>query len=139
MEYLDGVLASMAYAAVGFVLLWLGFVLIDLLTPGKLHILIWQENNPSAAIVLSSGLLSTGLIITTAIVTSHADLVGGLVSTTVYGLIGLVLMGLAFALVDACTPGRLGEILTESTPHAAAWVTGAINLVTGMIMAACIS
>lgn len=140
MDYVDGVLAAVAYAAVGFTLLGLGYALIDVLTPGRLGDLIWKENNANASIVLTSGLLGTGMIITTAIITSGTDHLGdGLISTAVYGAIGLLLMGLSFLLLDAVTPGKLGDTLTEPVLRPAAWVTGGVHLIVGAIMAACIS
>ncbi|MDQ1294338.1 MAG: hypothetical protein QG608_2221 [Actinomycetota bacterium] len=139
MEYVDGVAAAGCYAAVGFVLLGLGFLLVDLLTPGRLGKQIWEEKNVNASIVLSSGLLGTGIVITTAVLTSEGNLADGLVSTAVYGLIGLALMGISFLLMDLATPGKLGETLTEPTVHPAAFVTGTVHVVIGMIMAACIS
>ena len=139
MDYLEGALAAVSYGAVGFALLGLGYLLVDLLTPGRLADLIWGENNPNATIVLSSGLLGTGLVITTAILTSGEDVVEGLISTAVFGLVGLVLMGISFLLLDLITPGRLGEILVEPVLRPAAWVTATVHVVVGMIMAACIS
>jgi uncharacterized membrane protein YjfL (UPF0719 family) len=139
MEYVDGALASLAWAAVGIVLMTLGFGLVDVLTPGKLGELIWRQRNPNAALVLSSGLIGIALIVVVAIITSHDSLVAGLVSTSVYGLVGLVLMGLSFLLLDAITPGRLGEILTEPVLHPAAWVTATVHVAVSGIIAAAIS
>jgi uncharacterized membrane protein YjfL (UPF0719 family) len=139
MEYVDGALASLAWAAVGVVLMALGFGLVDVLTPGKLGELIWRQRNPNAAIVLSSGLLGIAVIVVVAIITSHDSLVAGLVSTSVYGVVGLVLLGLSFVLLDAITPGKLGEILTEPVLHPAAWVTATVHLAVSAIIAAAIS
>lgn len=61
-ELLDGVLATLAYGAVGTALMALGFALVDLATPGKLRDLIWAQGNRNAAILLASGLLGVGVI-----------------------------------------------------------------------------
>lgn len=139
MEYVNGALASLAWAAVGITLMTLGYGLVDVLTPGKLGELIWRQRNPNAALVLCSGLLGIALIVVVAIITSHDGLAAGLLSTGIYGVIGLVLMGLSFVLVDAITPGRLGEILTEPVMHPAAWVTATVHVSVGGIIAAAIS
>ncbi|WP_433782306.1 DUF350 domain-containing protein [Actinomycetospora sp. CA-101289] len=138
-ELAVGVGGTVAYAVVGVVLMGLGYGLVDLLTPGKLGELIWHERNPNAALVLLSGLASVGLIVVTAILTSDDAIVRGLLSTVVYGLLGIVLMGAAFLLLDALTPGRLGETLTERALHPAAWVTAVVHLAVAGIIAASVT
>lgn len=138
-DYVEGVLASIAYAGVGVVLMALGFLVVDVLTPGRLGRLIWQERNPNAALVLSSGLAGTALIVVVAILTSENDLAEGLLSTAVYGVLGLILMGLSFLLLDRVTIGDLGTKLTEPQLHPAAWVTATVHLSIGGIIAAAIS
>jgi uncharacterized membrane protein YjfL (UPF0719 family) len=134
-----GVGGTVAYAVVGVVLMGLGYGLVDLLTPGKLGELIWRERNPNAALVLLSGLAGVGLIVVTAILTSDDAIVRGLLSTVVYGLLGIVLMGAAFLLLDALTPGRLGETVTEHALHPAAWVTAVVHLAVAGIIAASVT
>ena len=53
---------ALAYGGVGLVLLVLGYVLVDLLTPGKLNDLIFVDRNRNAGMLVASGLLGTGLI-----------------------------------------------------------------------------
>jgi hypothetical protein len=48
-------------------------------------------------------------------------------------------MGVSFVLVDAITPGRLGDVLTEPVLHPAAWVTASVHVAVGGIIAAAIS
>ncbi|MGH3439616.1 MAG: DUF350 domain-containing protein [Sciscionella sp.] len=134
-----GLLATLAYGAVGIVLLGLGYLMIDLVTPGRLGTLIWTNRNRNAAVVLVSGLLAVGTIITTAIVTSADDLGAGLASTAAYGVLGLLFMALGFLLLDVATPGKLGALLVDDRPHPAIWVSSAINLALGAIIAAAIS
>ena len=134
-----GILATLAYGAVGTVLMALGFVLVDLATPGKLRELIWVQGNRNASVLLASGLLGVGIIVTTAILVSETALGPGLLSTVVYGLIGLVLMAVAFVILDIATPGRLGEILAQERPHPAAWVSAAVHISISSIIAAAIT
>ena len=134
-----GVGGTVAYALVGIVLMGLGYGLVDLLTPGKLGELIWRERNPNAALVLLSGLAGVGLIVVTAILTSDDAIGRGLLSTVVYGLLGIVLMGASFLLLDAVTPGKLGETVTERALHPAAWVTAVVHFAVAGIIAASVT
>ena len=47
-----------AYALLGVVLLIIGFVALDVLTPGHLAKHIWMERSVNAGIVLSAGFLA---------------------------------------------------------------------------------
>lgn len=134
-----GILATIAYGAVGTALMALGFLLVDLATPGKLRELIWVHGNRNASVLLGSGLIGVGVIVTTAILTSDDALGAGLLSTVIYGLIGLVLMSVSFVLLDVATPGKLGEILSREEPHPAAWVSAAVHLSISAIIAGAIT
>jgi uncharacterized membrane protein YjfL (UPF0719 family) len=131
-------LATLAFGAVGVVLMGVGYGLVDLTTPGKLHELIWTERNRNAALLLASNLLGVGTIVVAAIVASDDDLALGLVGAAAYGIVGLVIMAAAFLLLDAVTPGRLGELLVDPEPHPAVWVSAVVHLATGAIIAAAI-
>ncbi|WP_460302343.1 DUF350 domain-containing protein [Actinocorallia aurea] len=134
-------LATLAYGGVGIALLALGFLVVDLLTPGHLGKIIWTEGGKGGAVVLAAKLLGLGAIITTAIIVSEDGLTDGLLSTVVYALLGIVLSVVAFFILDAITPGRLGETLLSggSSPHASAWVVAATDLATAAIVCASIS
>ncbi|MFC8847106.1 MULTISPECIES: DUF350 domain-containing protein [unclassified Micromonospora] len=132
-------LVTLAYGVLGVVLMGVGYGLVDVATPGKLHELIWTERNRNAALLLSSNLLGVGTIVVAAIVASEDDFVIGLVGAAAYGIVGLVIMTAAFLLLDAVTPGRLGELLVDPEPHPAVWVSAVVHLATGAIIAAAIS
>ncbi|MBM0260721.1 MULTISPECIES: DUF350 domain-containing protein [unclassified Micromonospora] len=132
-------LVTLAYGVVGVVLMAVGYVLVDVATPGKLHELIWTERNRNAALLLASNLAGVGVIVVAAIAASADDFVLGLVGAAAYGLLGLVIMAGAFLLLDAATPGRLGELLVDPEPHPAVWVSAVVHLATGAIIAAAIS
>ncbi|MEV4496035.1 DUF350 domain-containing protein [Micromonospora arborensis] len=131
-------LATLAFGVVGVVLMGVGYGLVDLTTPGKLHELIWTERNRNAALLLASNLLGVGTIVVAAIVASDDDFALGLVGAAAYGIVGLVIMAAAFLLLDAVTPGRLGELLVDPEPHPAVWVSAVVHLATGAIIAAAI-
>ena len=131
-------LVTLAFGVVGVVLMGVGYGLVDLATPGKLHELIWAERNRNAALLLTSNLLGVGIIVVAAIFASDNDFTLGLVGAAAYGIVGLVIMAAAFLLLDAVTPGRLGELLVDPEPHPAVWVSAAVHLATGAIIAAAI-
>lgn len=137
-QLISGLSAAVAYGVVGAVLMALGYVLVDLATPGKLRDLIWVHRNANAAILLVSGLLGVGIILTTAIAASSDQLVLGLVGTLSYGVLGLLLMGLSFLLIDALTPGKLGDELSTPTIHPGTWVSAGAHVVIATIIAAAI-
>ncbi|GHJ10872.1 hypothetical protein TPA0907_52390 [Micromonospora humidisoli] len=132
-------LVTLAYGVVGVVLMAVGYVLVDVATPGKLHELIWTERNRNAALLLASNLAGVGTIVVAAIAASEDDFLLGLVGAAAYGIVGLVIMALAFVLLDALTPGKLGTLLVDPQPHPAVWVSAVVHLATGAIIAAAIS
>jgi uncharacterized membrane protein YjfL (UPF0719 family) len=138
-DIVNGLGRSAAYGALGVVLLTLGIFLVDALTPGKLGRQIWQERNRNAALLLSSALLGIGGIVFTSIWTTYTDFGKGLVSTAVFGVLGLVMMAVAFLVVDLVTPGKLGETLVQDEPHPAVWVTASCNIAVAAIVSASIA
>ena len=60
-------LNSLLYAGVGIVILILGFIILDLLTPGKLWEQINEKQNQAVAIFAGFGALSLSIIIAAAI------------------------------------------------------------------------
>jgi uncharacterized membrane protein YjfL (UPF0719 family) len=126
------------YGLVGLVLMAVGFALIDVLTPGNLREQVWVERNRNAAVLAASNLLGVGIIVATAIAASDGNWAQGLLSTAAYGLLGLVLMGLSFIVLDAVTPGKLGAILVDEVPHPAVYVNGAAHIAVSAIVAVAI-
>jgi uncharacterized membrane protein YjfL (UPF0719 family) len=126
------------YGLVGLVLMAVGFALVDVLTPGNLREQVWVQRNRNAAILLASNLLGVGIIVATAIAASQGNWGEGLLSTGAYGLLGLVLMGVSFVVIDAFTPGKLGEILMAEEPHPAVYVSAASHISVAAIVAVAI-
>ncbi|MEU8437713.1 DUF350 domain-containing protein [Streptomyces sp. NPDC029216] len=138
-DIVNGLGRTSAYGVLGLVLLILGIVLVDVLTPGKLPQQIWEQRNRNAALLLSSALLGIGGIVFTSIWTTYEDFGKGLLSTAAFGLLGLVLMAVAFLVLDLVTPGKLGAIVVDPEPHPAVWVTACCNLAVAAIVAASIA
>jgi uncharacterized membrane protein YjfL (UPF0719 family) len=132
--------AALAYGAVGIALMALGFLVVEVTTPGSLGRQIWTDRNRGAALVLAAKLLGVGAIVTTAIVASEDDLAAGVLSTVVYGVLGILLTLIAFYLLDLLTPGKLGATVVDAAVlHPACWVVAAMDLGTAAIVAAAIS
>lgn len=130
--------SGLAYGLVGLVLLAVGYRVIDMLTPGDIGRAIYTDRNSNAALVVSSGLIAIGAIVTTAIVTSHDDFTRGIVSAIGYGALGVFLLALSFVVVDRLTPGKLGVICMDDALHPAVFVTMASQLALGAIVSAAI-
>lgn len=139
-DLLNDLGSGLLYGLVGIVLLALGYFMIDLLTPGKLGRQLAEDRNRNAGIVVSSGMLAIGIIVTAAIVASEGDLGKGLGQAAGFGLVGIVLLGIAFAAIDLITPGKLGDsVMGEEGHEPMVFVTSAALLSVGGIVAAAIS
>lgn len=138
-ELATGLLSGLAYGGAGLILLLAGYKLTDALTPGRLTELIYENRNVNASLVTSSSMVAVATIVTTAILTSADDFSEGIGNTFGYGLLGILLLGISFVVVDKVTPGKLGVICTDEARHPAVYVTVATQLALGAIVAAAIS
>ncbi|MFI5933227.1 DUF350 domain-containing protein [Actinoplanes sp. NPDC051494] len=136
---LEGAGKSIVFGALGIGLMAVGFVLVDLLTPGKLRDLIWVDKNRNAALLLSANQLGIALIVFTAIFTSYDNFAEGLASTALFGILGIGVMGLAFVVLDWMTPGKLGEVICTDEHHPGAVVSAASHFGAALIVCACIA
>lgn len=135
----DGVLATLLYFAVGAAVLSLGFLALDLLTPGNLRTQVYIDKNPNAAILLSANHLALAIIVVTAILTSADTLGQGLVDSAVYGLVGVVLQAVALRLLDAFVPADLRGLVNEPHASGAAWAVAVTLVAIGAVNAAALS
>lgn len=138
-DLVGGVLATLAYAAVGGAVLALGYVVLDAITPGNLRHLVYTDHNTNAAVLAGANVLALGGIVTVAMVTADDDLGRGLLQAGVYGLLGIALLALAFKVLDLLTPGHLGAICTDPQGTPAVYVTAAFQVALGAVLAAAIS
>jgi len=135
----QGVLATLLYFVIGFAVLALGFVALDALTPGNLRQQVYTDRNPNAAILVGANHLSLAIIVVTAILTSDDSLGQGLVDSAVYGLLGVVLQGVALRLLDAFVPGHLRALVAEPRMSGAAWAVASSLVAIGAVNAAALS
>ncbi len=138
-DLLEGAGRSIVFGLIGIGLMAVGYVLIDLLTPGKLRDLIWTERNPNASLLLAANQLGIATIVFTAIFTTYDSFGQGLASTVLFGLIGIMIMGLAFLVLDWMTPGKLGEVICTADFHGGALVSAASHFGAALIVCACIA
>jgi hypothetical protein len=138
-DLLSGAGRSIVFGLVGIGLMAVGYLLVDLLTPGKLRDLIFVERNPNAGLLLAANQLGIALIVFTAIFTSFDSFGQGLASTVLFGIIGIAIMGVAFVVLDIITPGKLGEVICAPERHPAAMVSAASHFGAALIVCACIA
>jgi uncharacterized membrane protein YjfL (UPF0719 family) len=130
---------AVAYTGVGILLLVVGAVALDLLTPGHLARHIYEERSVNAAIALAAGFLGQGAIAFTTIWTNATSGFGtALGYTVVFGLVGIALQVVAFVVLDLLTPGKLGAMLMQVAFHPASLVTAAATLAVSAIIVASI-
>jgi len=130
---------AVAYTGVGILLLLVGAVALDLLTPGHLARHIYEERSINAGIALGAGFLGQGAIAFTTIWTNGTSGFGdALADTVVFGLVGIALQVVAFVVLDLLTPGKLGEMLMQVPFHPASLVSAASTLAVSAIIVASI-
>lgn len=139
MDYFVDLASGLLYGALGIALMMLGYVVIDLLTPGHLGRILLEDRNRDAGIIVSAGLGAVGIIVTVAIWNAEGDLGEGLAQAAGYGVVGIVLMGAAYKVIDIVTPGHLGQLVMGEDHHPISYSIGAALLAVGAILAAAIS
>jgi len=137
-DLLRGAGAILLYGVVGLVLMVAGFYAIDLATPGQLSKLV-TRGLPNAVIVTASGLLSMAFIVVVAIYNSASDLAGGLISSLVYGLLGVAVQVLAVRLLEWVTRIDVGSTIESEKFAPASVVVAAAHLGLGLVVAVAIS
>ena len=139
-DYLaQNVVAAVLYFLVGVGVLVAGFVMVDVLTPGNLRQLVFVERRPNAVAVASGMYVALALVVATAIIASSSDLGQGLVDAAVYGMVGVVLQGVALVVLEIVVPGRFRDLITDERLHPAAIATAVALIAVGAVNAASLS
>lgn len=128
-----GAIAS--YAAVGVVLMIIGFYVIDLAIPGKLSHLIKTERNPNATLLTTSGLAAVGLIVAASIWASGGRLLEGLAGTAVFGLVGIAVQTVAMLLFDKIVGISVRDLAKEPELQPGTRLLAVTHLAIGLITA----
>ncbi|GAB3594375.1 hypothetical protein CFAEC_11755 [Corynebacterium faecale] len=138
-EYLiNGVVGTLAYFVLAAVILVVGFVILDLITPGKLHELVFVHHLPNAAVITVAQQVSIGIIVVTAVLNSSDNLWQGLIETAVFGALGLVIQVIVMALLEVFIPGRFRDLVEDPKLRSGAVVASVILVVVGAVNAACL-
>jgi uncharacterized membrane protein YjfL (UPF0719 family) len=135
----QNVIAAILYFVVGIAVLAAGFLMVDVLTPGNLRHMVFVERRPNAVAVACGMYAALALVVAIAIVASSNELGQGLVDAAVYGLVGVVLQGLALVVLEAVVPGRFRDLIADERLHPAAIATAVTLLAVGGVNAAALS
>jgi uncharacterized membrane protein YjfL (UPF0719 family) len=133
-----GIGAIALYAVVGLVLILIGFYAIDWTTPGKLSDLV-RTGKPNAVVITAAGLLSMAFIIVVTITNSDNDLTAGLITSLVYGLIGIIVQVVAVRLLEWATRIAIGDLIQSETYSPASLVVAAAHIALGLVVAVAIA
>jgi uncharacterized membrane protein YjfL (UPF0719 family) len=134
-----GAVATILYFAVGMAVLLVGFFMVDWLTPGKLRQLVFIDRRPNAVVVAGAMYISLTIVIITAIANSYSQLGQGLLGVAVYGLMGVILLGIALLAMHLLIPGNFHEHIDEPTLHPGSFAVALILLAVGGVTAAAVS
>jgi len=134
-----GLVATVLYFVVGMAVLVIGFIMVDVLTPGQLRQMVFVDRRPNAVVLACAMYIALATVIITAIANSYSQLGQGLVGVAVYGLIGVVLQGIAILAMHFVIPGNFHEHVDERELHPAAFATAVMLLAVGGVTAAALS
>ena len=135
----QNVVAATLYFVVGALVLAAGFGLMDLLTPGNLRHLVFVEYRPNAVAVASGMYAAVAIVVFSAIVASSNELGQGLLDAAVYGIVGVLLQGVALVVLEVAVPGRFRDLIEADRLHPSAIATAVVLLAVGGVNAAALS
>ncbi|MGH2917535.1 MAG: DUF350 domain-containing protein [Solirubrobacteraceae bacterium] len=125
----------LAYAGVGLGVLLVGFVVLDLLTPGSLGQQV-MDGNANAALLTASSLVSLGLILWFAIFFTGEGW-DGLDEAAIFGAVGVGAQAIGFLLLDVLTPGKLRVVCMGGPKlHPATIVSAAVQFAVALVICA---
>lgn len=128
-----GVIATLAYAGVGALLLIAGSLVVDLVTPGRLFELL-RQGSPNAAALLVGNLIAVAMIVFGAGMTADDSTWSGLGSMALYGGIGIAAQAVLLAVIDNLIGVDYDEVLPAARLHPASVVAGVASVALGSIM-----
>lgn len=138
-ELLDGIGVSLAYFGVGALVLALGFVMLDLLTPGSLRHHVFVDHRPNAAALFAASAISLAIIVVTVMTNASDSLVSGLIDVAVYGLLGVIFQAVTLVILELLVPGRFRDLVSAPRFSTAALAVAATFLAVAAVNAAAIA
>src|SRR6516225_8486587 len=136
---LRGAVATILYFVVGMAVLLVGFLMVDVLTPGKLRQLVFIDRRPNAVVVACAMYTALTTVIISAITNSYSQLGQGLLGVAVYGFMGVVLLGVALLTLHLVIPGSFHEHVDEPQLHPGSFAVALMLLAVGGVTAAAVS
>lgn len=132
-----GIGAILLYAVLGVLLMLLGFFAVDLTTPGPLNRQV-REGRPNAVLVTAGGMVGIAFIVVVSIYTSSGALLDGLLTTLIFGVVGVIAQVLAARLLEWVTGIDMGALLAAGTTEPQAWLVAAVHVALGLVVAVAI-
>ncbi|MCB0987751.1 MAG: DUF350 domain-containing protein [Microthrixaceae bacterium] len=126
-----------AWLGVSLALMVVGFIVIDVLTPGNLRAQV--SENMNAALLVAGKLTAVGIIVGGAVLASPDALDEGLVQAALYGMTGILASSGVFLLLDAALPVKLRELVGEDRFDPAAVVAMGSEIAVALVIAAALS
>ncbi|MGB8389393.1 DUF350 domain-containing protein [Mycobacterium sp.] len=136
---LRGVVATILYFVVGMGVLVVGYLMVDVLTPGKLRQMVFIDRRPNAVIVTGAMYIALATVIISAIANSYSQLGQGLLGVAVYGFMGVILLGIALLTMHLVIPGNFHEHVDDPQLHPGSFAVALILLAVGGVTAAAVS
>jgi uncharacterized membrane protein YjfL (UPF0719 family) len=136
---LDGILATVAYAATGGVLLAVGYVVLDLVTPGRFTDLLRDGGSANAAALAMGNLAAVTIVVATAGLSSPDETVDGVISMAGYGAIGVVAQAAWLVALSAGLRGDVGKLLLTRELHPLSVVVATASVALGVVTAVAVA
>lgn len=108
---LDDVGGALAWTLTSFLLFAVGFVIIDVLTPGHLRTQI--RDNVNASILVSAKMVAVAAIVFVSVWTAPDELGDGIVYAASQALWSLAVSVAAFLALDRLIPGGIRDVVNE--------------------------
>jgi uncharacterized membrane protein YjfL (UPF0719 family) len=134
---LDDVGGAAAWTVASFALFALGFVVIDVLTPGHLRTQI--RDNVNAAILVSAKMLAVAVIVFVSVWTAPDDVGDGVVYAATQALWSLAISIAAFLGLDRLIPGGIRNVVNEPGFSPRVIVAGAAEIAVALTAAVALS
>lgn len=128
---------TLAWLGTATALMAVGFVVVDVLTPGKLREQV--SENLNAGLLVGGKLVAVGIIVFSAVWTAPDALDEGLLEAVLYSVLGLIISAVAFLLVDLVLPVRLRQLVEEQEFDPATCVAVGAEIGLALVVAAAIS
>ena len=132
-----GIGAILLYAVLGALLMLLGYFAVDLTTPGPLARQI-REGRPNAVLVTAAGMIGIAFIVVVSIYQASGVLLDGLLSTLIFGVVGVLAQVLAARLLEWVTGIDMRAVLADEVVRAQGWLVGAVHVALGLVVAVAI-